>query len=286
MTLAMELEAGLHNGIPLEQYRAIDAIGSGRLEWLAVSPMHYRYMVSRPEPKQTDAELVGSALHMAVLEPTLFQKTYVPEPDPEKVAPDNAKPRATNLYKAAVAGLEAAGLTVLRSDTMAQVAGMATAILSHPHAAALLKRAPEREVTAIWERNGHRCRGRFDMLGPGVIGDIKTTRRLRDFSPWTLTRLGYYRQAGWYRDGANLLDRDVEHFFFIAVENTPPYDVGVFALEPDILDVGMVECGMLLERLGKCERENSWPGMYPDVQTARLSDAVALQLPDPNAEED
>lgn len=271
---------GLHRGLPMEEYRAIDAVGSGRLEWLAISPKHFRYLSDSPEQAETEAQLVGSALHMLTLEPDAFAARYVLEPDPAEVAPGNVKPRATAAYRAAVAALEERGLTVLRSEVMAQIEAMADAIHSHPHASALLKRCPEREVTAIWDEDGIRCRARFDMLGPGVIGDLKTTRKLKDFSPWALTKLGYYRQAAWYRSGAAACGVPVDRFFFIAVENAAPYDVGVFALEDDVLDVGAVECLRLLAVLQGCKKSGEWPGMYPDVQVARLTDAVALQMPE------
>ena len=59
---------GLHRGLPMAEYQAIDAMGSGRLEWLHVSALHYRWMLEHP-PETTEAQHLGTALHMAVLEP-------------------------------------------------------------------------------------------------------------------------------------------------------------------------------------------------------------------------
>lgn len=279
-----QLAPGLYPGISLADYLAIDALGSGRLEWLNISPLHYRYMLSQKE-KETDALKRGSALHMAVLEPLLFHERYTVEPDPFLIAPGNVKPRATTAYKAAIAALEATGKIVLRDEMAQEVFAMAASIKAHPHAARLLEKAPEREITAIWQRNGHACRGRFDLMGDGALGDIKTTRSLRSFSPWTITKLGYYRQAGWYSDGASRLGRDVKCFFLVAVESVAPYDVGVFVLDKETLAVGRVECDALFRKLQLSEETGEWPGMFPEVQQATLTDAIALQLADVEVED-
>ena len=276
------LEPGFHQGIPIQNYLAIQALSASQLEWLAVSPLQYKYMLTQP-PEETAALALGTALHMAVLEPELFLTHYAMEPDIAAIG--GAKPRATKEYREAVAQLEADGRTVIRDDEMAKVLGMRESILVHPHAASLLERAPEREVTGIWQRGARRCRARFDMLGDGVIGDLKTTRKLKDFSPWAITRLGYYRRAAHYHDGARRLGRDIDHFMFIAVESSAPYDVGVFALDKELLRVGMDECEFLLKKLSRCEAESNWPGQFPDVVQAMLSDAIALQLAEGESEE-
>lgn len=277
------LDPGLHPGIPVETYLEIDALSASRLEHLAISPLHYHYMLTQPDD-ETEALARGTALHAAVLEPERFVRDFAIEPDIDAIG--GAKPRATNAYKDAVAALEADGKTVLKVDEMAKVLGMRESIAAHPHAAALLQRAPEREVTGIWTRGDRVCRARFDMLGDGVIGDLKTTRKLKDFSPWAITRLGYYRRAGWYHDGARRLGRDVRGFFFVAVESTAPFDVGVFVLDEDMLRIGLDECEFLLKRLEGCEAAGRWPGQFPDVQQAMLTDAIALRMADESESEE
>ena len=282
-TLILDPPPGLLRGVPMAGYLEINALSSSRLEWLAASPLYYRHMLTQPR-EETPALALGTALHMAALEPDLFATAYALEPDVAAIG--GAKPRATKEYKEAVDAIESSGRIVLKADTMETVLGMRDSILAHPHAAALLKRTPEREVSGIWKRGERLCRARFDMLGEGVIGDIKTTRNIKDFSPWTITRLGYYRRAGWYADGARRLGRTVDHFMFIAVESSAPWDVGVFALDEDMLRIGMDECEFLIKKLERCEAEAKWPGRFPDVQQAMLSDAIALQLASGESEDE
>lgn len=272
----MTLSPGLHRGLPMAQYLALDAIGSGRLGWLAVSPRHYAHMILQPR-EETDATRIGTAVHVALLEPDLFLSTYALEPGPE-VAPTAVKFRATNAYKSACAELERAGRIVLKVDEMADVLAMADSIRKHEVAAKLLERAPEREVTGLWDQDGRRCRLRADLLGDGILGDVKTTRSLARFSPWVISDEGYYRQAGLYSMGLERLGRPIRHVYFIAVENTAPFDVGVFALEPDALRIGQLEVEQLLARLDECERSGCWPGMFPEVATATISNQLLEQL--------
>jgi exodeoxyribonuclease VIII len=271
------MNRGLYPRIPMRDYLALDAIGSSRLEWLAVSPLHYRYMLTQP-PEDTEATRRGVALHMALLEPDVFRRTYSLEPDPEVIAPENAKPRATKAYKDAVAALEGAGLTVLKADEYARVIGMSCSIERHPQAMKLLTRAPQREVTGLWDLNERLCRGRFDLLGDGILADVKTTRSLRDFSPWTITKRGYYRQLAHYVRGLEIIGNPVENVFIVAVESSPPFDVGVFVLDEGMLDVGRVEIDYLLRKLDACELSGDWPGQFPDLQQAMLTDAAAIQF--------
>lgn len=261
---------GIHPGVPMSEYLAIDAMGASRLGTLAISPKHYQHLLGEPR-WETAALSLGTAVHMAALQPELFEAAYVMEPSVEGYD----KPRATKAYKEAVAALEAGGRTVLKRDVLAKVRAMAAAIHAHPVAAKLLARCPERELTMLWENEGRACRGRVDFLGNGAAGDLKTTRNLALFSPHVVTKLGYYRDAAWYRDGLRRLGRDVSLWFFIAIDSAAPYDVGVYELVPDALGFGEMHYEVLLTRLAECEASGEWPGMFPAIQMATITDAVA-----------
>ena len=82
------LDAGLHKHIPMDAYLMLNGLGSTHLDWLAKSPRHYRYMMDHPEPVDSEALFIGSAVHAAALEPDRFQRDYAVEPDPFAIAPD------------------------------------------------------------------------------------------------------------------------------------------------------------------------------------------------------
>lgn len=269
---------GIHRGVSMRDYLALPALSASALGWLKRSPMFYRWALGN-RPADTDATFLGTAVHAAVLEPQAFASRYALEPDWQELDLSlNAKPRATKVYKEWVQAQETAGRQVLRADAAQSVEGMAAAVRSHVQARRLLDRCPEREVTLLWERDGRACKARADGLGDGVICELKTTRSLRDFSPWVLTRMGYWRSAGFYVNGCLRLGRDTRHFFFIAVENEPPFDVGVFELDPAAIRAGEIECEQLLDVLRECEQQGHWPGMFPGVQTATISDQLAASM--------
>jgi hypothetical protein len=279
------MNPGLYPSVPMKDYLAIDAIGSSRLECLAISPLHYRHSLTAPV-EDTEATRRGTALHVALLEPDLFAASYSREPDPAVIAPGNVKPRATAAYRNACAALEANGLSILKEDEWERVQGMASAVRTHPQAQRVLARASEREVTGVWEREGRLCRGRFDIIGDGILADVKTTRSLRDFNPWTITKRGYYRQMGHYVDGLERLGRKVKTVFIVAVESVAPYDVGVFVLDESVVSVGRQEVDILLRRLDACELSGDWPGMFPDLVQAELTDAFATDYASDGAGEE
>jgi len=134
---------GLYPEIPMADYLAIDALGSSRLEHLAISPFYYKHMLTRP-PVDTEATRRGSEFHLALLEPHLFDKIYWPEPDPKSIRPDAVVPRATKEYKAAVAAIEQNGLIVLKQDECDRIDGMVASVNAHPVSKAILAAAPER----------------------------------------------------------------------------------------------------------------------------------------------
>jgi len=273
----MELKTGVYPNMSMRDYLALDAIGSTHLSWLAVSARNYRYLVKHP-PAETSSMAFGTALHAALLEPEQFDARYVAEPDPEVVAPGYQKPRATKAYREAVEALGTDRI-VLKSDDAARIRAMVGAIRQHPKAARLVAQSKQREMTVLWDRDGRQCRARLDMKGDQFIGDLKTTRNLTTFSPLAITRFSYYRQAAWYRSGLrSATGEDIKAYMILAVESVPPFDVGVFSFDDALLDAGERECDMLLDTLSECERTNEWPGMFPDVQPAFVTDGLAYQL--------
>lgn len=276
------LVTGIHKNIPIADYLALDALSSTQLGWFAKSPRHYRYLMDHPAEADpdTDSTALGSAVHTAALEPELFAATYCLEPDPSEVAPDAKSPRATNAYKAAVTLLRESGQIVLKAPQFAQVTQMADRIMSYGPAARLLAKCPGRELTLSWRRDGLRpCRGRADVLGDGVLADIKTTRSLRKFSPFAVTQYAYHRQMAWYADGLRRLGLEIKLVYFIVIESEAPCDIGVFALDSDCLTSGELENDRLVYDLAECEFANRWPGMFnDDVQSARVTDTWTAEV--------
>lgn len=252
-------------------YTSIPAINWSTLKHLRESPLHYRHALTAPS-KETDAMRIGTATHLAVLEPERFA---------ERVAVWDGERRAGNAYKEWLAANE--GKLHLRTQDLAGIDAIATAVRAHPVAARLLSEG-EAEVTLEWtdEATGLRCKGRADWIrreedGSITVIDLKTTRTTnpRQFAA-QCAQLGYHGQAAHYVAGVRAMHPDAPtvRFIVIAVESGPPHDVAVYELDAGVPDgalyVGELLRRELLTKLADCIRHDEWPGRCPRMETLCL----------------
>lgn len=201
----------------------------------------------RPPSPDSDALAFGRLVHTVILEPQKLDTYAVMNAEVIGVKADGSKadnPTATKAWKDAVFEAKRDGLTVIDEATLVKAQAMATALRSHPEAGRLLAAATERELSAYAEHpSGARVRARFDLVAPGVLGDIKTTR---DGNPETFDRtihgLGYHISAANYIDIARANGLKADRFDLLCVEKEPTrrgkYRVSVIEIHPDAIDKG------------------------------------------------
>lgn len=258
LTLQQTLPApGIYRGVAETDYHAWPAASASRLNRLYRSALHLRHEMRAP-PESTPAQVLGSALHTAVLEPERFRDLYVAEPKIDK---------RTKAGKEAYAAFitEHVAKRHLKEYEMAEVEAMREAVLAHPDARALLESPAEPEQSVVWrdEATGVECKARIDQPAPqrGTLVDLKTTR---DASPEgfgrSLWNYGYFRQAAFYRAAMAAHGKDFERFTFVCVEKGAPYAVGVYTVEEEVLHAGAMQITDLLERWAECHATDTWPG--------------------------
>lgn len=201
----------------------------------------------RPPSSDSDALVFGRLVHTVILEPHKLDQYAVLNADVIGVKADGSKadnPTATKAWKDAVFAAKRDGLTVIDGRTLAKAQAMAAAIRDHPEAGRLLAAATDHEVSAYAEHpSGAMVRARFDLVGPGFIGDIKTCR---DADPENFGRvvndLMYHVGAANYLDIARANGLAVDRFDLICVEKEPTpggdYRVSVNEIHPDAIDKG------------------------------------------------
>ncbi|MBV5333344.1 PD-(D/E)XK nuclease-like domain-containing protein, partial [bacterium] len=118
----------------IAEYHANAAISHSKLECYRRRPaLYFKKYVAKtlPQPEETGAFRLGSAVHCAVLEEKEFASRYVLRPDCD---------RRTKEGKIQFAEFAAqhAGKTLLDADEMAQVVAMREAVAAHPLASQLL----------------------------------------------------------------------------------------------------------------------------------------------------
>ncbi len=232
---------------PESVYRNNGAIGSSEINQFIQSEAHWAGLKSGkwPRRKETAALGFGRYAHTYVLQPELCDSQYV--------VADKVDGR-TKEGKAYLADLAASsvGKEVIARDDADTVASMAEALSENALAAEYLN--GDHEVTyryadpVAWL--SIQCRADIINESHGWIADLKTTDSLAKFRR-SIIDLGYYRQAAHYREVVRLVLGHDEpfRFVFVAVEKSPPYAVGVFELDEDLLERGYMAVSSALKRI-------------------------------------
>lgn len=201
----------------------------------------------RPPSPDGDALIFGRLVHVVILEPHKLDAYAVLNPDEIGLTVKGERsenPTATRAWKDAVFAAKRNNLTVISPKMFAAAEALSAAIQKHPEAGRLLAAATDHEISAYAEHpSGARVRARFDLVCPGAVVDIKTTR---DADPETFGRsmnaFMYHVSAANYLDIARANGIDVDRFDLICVEKeaTPggEYRVSVLEIHEDAIEKG------------------------------------------------
>lgn len=255
-------EPGIYNNVPMSEYHKWPAISNSGLGHLSRSPAHYKAYLDEP-PADTKAFQFGRAVHSAILEPDVFKDQYVCAPPLD---------RRTKAGKEAWAVLveERGAENILAESDYLTCLKMRASVWKRKAATGLLGGDGNCEVSAIFvdDTTGVTCKVRADRISPklagGTIVDLKTTTdaSLLNFEK-SIFNFGYHRQGAFYLAGFYAAGIDVQHFSIIAVEKTPPYEVGVYRLTEGAIEAGMEQVNRLMSIYAECKEKDEWPG-YPD----------------------
>ena len=182
--------------------------------------------ISKTAPFRTSAAMeLGTAIHMAILEPDKFYGEYV-------VCPKECSDKRTKAYKEWEAA-QPAFVTVLSEKDWVTIERICQNAQRDEVASRLLSKPDSVEKEHFWvcEATGVKCRAKTDAIrGKGVI-DIKTTddARPRAFAR-KIADFRYDLQAAHYLDGTGC-----ETFLFVAIETSCPWRVRTYTLLPQDL---------------------------------------------------
>jgi hypothetical protein len=277
------LPPGIHHGISAEQYHSLPYCSNSRLNLLLRSPAHLQAELAAPR-EATPAMKLGTAVHMAVLEPERFAAHYTVAGQCEGIKKDKA--RCSNPGTHRVGGEWRCGVHALFIDRdpvdalaptdLEACIGIGAALRSHPRIRPLLSGPGHNELTVIWDdaETGVRCKARIDRLTEdfgGVLVDLKTTT---DARPEPFGRkadaMGYHRQPCLYQEGLAAHGWETSHMVLVAVEGERPHGmVGYRQREFGAL-LAREELRVLLRRYAECMESREWPGYPVDIQELPL----------------
>lgn len=245
--------------MPADIYHAHDSISNSGLKLVSRSPAHFKYQPIR-EPGRN--MVLGSALHMACLEPDLYDYVHTNETD-----------RRTKKYKefAYIYG----GDKVLTLEESMKIEGIQKSLHSNKTAMHYLSMPGNNELSGFVAdpESGVICRHRFDRLtdcGTGI--DLKTTIDARqDAFSRAILNYGYHQQAAFYSDQYEWITGDkLQDFIFIAIESSAPYAVKVYHLDEVSLEIGRADYRKALNTYAQCKINDAWPA-YESNEVEEIS---------------
>ncbi len=280
MTKKLDLknpEPGIYTDVSFVDYINLNALSRSQIVKMRQSPKHFHWALTHPE-EITQALLVGDATHARILEPSRYKSEYAQMPDfktdPALMAmksKDQDKPVHPNstIYKEAVGQWQAAhlGSVALTADEAEAIDNYEDAIEADPMAHELLQTAKGgTELTIVYERFGIMLKTRLDRYiqfrGFNTIVDLKTTKSV--FPPFfgkSVSDYAYDTQVAMYLQSMSF-HQDVERrFLFVAVEKAAPFDVVIYEMEPEDIEVAAKQLDEWLLKYKECLSKNSWPGV-------------------------
>ena len=179
---------GVHQGVPMELYHALDAVSASRLSDMKRSPafcLHRQQTPSTP----SEAMAFGTAAHTAILEPDEFEQRYALDPPPSeaRIASKDGDTAAawrgwrnTKEYNGLAAEAAAKGGSLLSSEDWEACERIRENAMASPVAKVLRAEDAAAEVSIIAEDPEHGLlrKVRPDDLTPSarMIVDVKMAR--------------------------------------------------------------------------------------------------------------
>lgn len=284
---------GVYKDLSNEEYHADrSAISRSGLWSFKKAPQKYwnEYLnPERPEKKQTDDMIFGSAFHTFVLEPHLFEQQYcikdveLPVVDEKPLKRDlqalYGKDKGAEMYEEAKALEErqkaardkalaeftakSANRILLTNKDMDKLIQMRASVLKHQDASRLIVDAAI-EHSLFWEdpHTGIKCKTRPDIWHSNMTVDLKTTKDAdeRSFRN-SLLSLGYHLQSAMNREGIfHTGHNDIKTHTFLCVEKEWPHLVAVYILNENALDSAHNLFKNTLTEFKRCKENDVWAG--------------------------
>lgn len=250
----MEIAAPCYiNNMPSEVYHEHDSISNSGLKLVSRSPAHFKF---EPKREATRNMVIGSAVHMAVFEPELFELTYELTDCPD---------RRCKEYKD-IASIHGPEFT-LTNDESWHVAKIRDSLWSEFRE--LLSQQGHTELSgfSVDPDTEVTCRHRFDkLLNSGVAIDLKTTIDARpDAFSRAVYNYNYHVQAAFYADQYEwITGNTLADFIFIVVESESPYACKMYRLDAESLQVGRDTYRSALDKYAECKASGIWPAYGND----------------------
>lgn len=258
--------------LPFDQYLAIDAASSSFLKDVRRSPAHARY--KEAEDYDTRAKEIGSAIHMALLEPERFHEHYL-------IA--DADDRRSAKYKGLA--MDVGGARVLTISEHKRILGMQDSAYQNKRFARLMAMPGRSELSVVTKdpETGVPIKCRFDWKPDQPCAlDVKKCQDARG-SEFTkaITNYSYYMQVAFYSWAWQLeTGEKLREFPIVAIEEKSPHGVVLHDLDEVALILGRKHFREALDTYARCLDSGVWPGYEDESELTGVTSWAAMELED------
>ncbi len=223
----------------------------------------FEYSLSHDLVKQTKSMAEGTAVHAFFLERDKFNVDFAIKPQDIRLNTKAGKEWAQ----------EHQDKIIIDSELGNNLYEMEKSFMDSP-AKLIYEIKGKSELSYFWDDTGlvkGKCRPDWISDDGNIIVDIKTTT---DASPRgfqkSISTWGYHLQLAWYMRGLQKLGIPAKQFIFIAIEKTPPFSVGVYRADKDMISFGNNEINKLVVGIDKALRDKKFPDYTPEIMDLGL----------------
>ena len=241
----------------------------------------FKYSLTHDLVKQTKAMADGTAVHAFFLERDKFDSDFVIKPADMRLNTKAGKEWAQ----------EHQSKIIIDSELGNNLFEMEKSFMDSP-AKLIYDKSGQSELSYFWDDLGlvkGKCRPDWISDDGNIVVDIKTTT---DASPKgfqkSIANWGYHLQLGWYLRGLQKLGLPAKEFIFIAIEKTPPFSVGVYRANKDMITYANDEINNLVYDIDESLKSDDFPDYTPEILDLGLPNWMNPKEPeyDPNLHEE
>ena len=241
----------------------------------------FKYSLTHELVKQTKAMADGTAVHAFFLERDKFNSDFVIKPADMRLNTKAGKEWAQE-HKSKI---------IIDSELGNNLYEMEKSFMDSP-ARLIYDKQGQSELSYFWDDLGlvkGKCRPDWISNDGNIVVDIKTTT---DASPYgfqkSIANWGYHLQLGWYLRGLQKLGLPAKEFIFIAIEKTPPFSVGVYRANKDMITYANDEINNLVYDIDESLKSDDFPDYTPEIMDLGLPNWMNPKEPeyDPNLHEE
>ena len=223
----------------------------------------FKYGLTHDLVKQTKAMADGTAVHSFFLERDNFNADYVTKPVDIKLNTKVGKEWAQ----------EHQDKIIIDSEFSNNLLEMEKSFMDSP-AKLIYDNKGQTELSYFWDDlqlvKG-KCRPDWISDDGTFVIDLKTTT---DASPRgfqkSISSWGYHLQLGWYLRGLRKLGLPAKEFIFIAIEKTPPFSVGVYRADQEMINYAMNKLDEIVPEINQALASQNFPDYTPEIMSLGL----------------